>query len=641
LPWFSAAPVRVDSGRDFASKIMCGIAGIHAYLDVAPPVDRAELKRISDRMAARGPDGNGLWLSADARTGLAHQRLAIIDLSQAGAQPMHSACGRYAITFNGEIYNYRELREELATRGYAFRSGSDTEVLLQLYADCGADMVKKLRGMFAFGLWDAEKRTLLLARDALGIKPLYWADDGWTVRFASQAKALLASGRVGRDPDSAGIVGFHLFGSVPEPFTVWREVHTLPAGTTLTIDGSGPQSPKRYYDVAEALAERASARHGDGDARRLLSDAVRDSVRHHMVADVPVAVFLSAGLDSGALLGTMAALGGQSGAQSVSAVTLAFAEFKGLAVDEEPLAAEVARRYGARHIVRTVDRAEFEADLPAILDAMDLPTIDGINTWFVAKAAHEAGIKVALSGLGADECFGGYPSFADVPRSVHWLRPLSFVPGLGPLVRHGLSAAINAGLGLHPKAAGLLQYGGDWAGAYLLRRSVYMPWELDELIDPALVADGLRRLAPLSHIAAALHGVRPLGDFDRVAALETAFYMRNQLLRDADWAGMSHGVEIRVPYVDPFFLAALPPGDVLARVNAKDAVADVPVPPLPAAVRERRKTGFVTPVGRWLREAAGTQAEGTPAADAVDISAASRSWALRVWRNGWTTPAVA
>ena len=615
---------------------MCGIAGIHAYLDVAPPVDRAELKRINDRMAARGPDGNGLWLSGDGRTGLAHQRLAIIDLSQAGAQPMHSACGRYTITFNGEIYNYRELREGLVTRGYAFRSGSDTEVLLQLYADCGADMVKKLRGMFAFGLWDAEKRTLMLARDALGIKPLYWADDGWTVRFASQAKALLAGGRIGRDPDSAGIVGFHLFGSVPEPFTVWREVHTLPAGTTLTIDASGPQSPKRYYDVAEALAERASARHGDGDGRRLLSDAVRDSVRHHLVADVPVAVFLSAGLDSGALLGTMAALGGQSGAQSVSAVTLAFAEFKGLAVDEAPLAAEVARRYGARHIVRTVDRAEFEADLPAILDAMDLPTIDGINTWFVAKAAHEAGIKVALSGLGADECFGGYPSFADVPRSVHWLRPLSFVPGLGPLVRHGLSAAINAGLRLHPKAAGLLQYGGDWAGAYLLRRSVYMPWELDGLIDPGLVADGLRRLAPLSHIAAALQGARPLGDFDRVAALETALYMRNQLLRDADWAGMSHGVEIRVPYVDPFFLAALPPGDVLARVNAKDAVADVPVPPLPAAVRERRKTGFVTPVGRWLREAAGT-----PAGDAVDFSAASRSWALRVWRNDWTTPVVA
>ena len=228
-----------------------------------------------------------------------------------------------------------------------------------------------------------------------------------------------------------------------------------------------------------------------------------------------------------------------------------------------------------------------------------------------------------------------------MPRSVHWLRPLSFVPGLGPLVRRGLSAAIDAGLGLHPKAAGLLQYGGDWAGAYLLRRSVYMPWELDELIDPTLVADGLRRLAPLSHIAAALHGARPLGDFDRVAALETALYMRNQLLRDADWAGMSHGVEIRVPYVDPFFLAALPAGDVLARVNAKDAVADVPQPPLPAAIRERRKTGFVTPVGRWLREATDTREEGTPAESTVDFSAASRSWARRVWQNGWTTPVVA
>ncbi|MBL6616329.1 MAG: asparagine synthase (glutamine-hydrolyzing) [Reyranella sp.] len=616
---------------------MCGIAGIHAYLAVAPAVDRAELARINDRMAARGPDGKGLWISADGRTGFGHQRLAIIDLSEAGAQPMHSACGRYSITFNGEIYNYRELRDELTARGYTFRSGSDTEVLLQLYADCGADMVRKLRGMFAFGLWDANKRTLLLARDALGIKPLYWSDDGWTVRFASQAKALLAGGAVGRDPDSAGIVGFHLFGSVPEPFTVWRDIHCLPAGTTLTVDASGPGIPQRYYDVAEALAVRAqTAGHDVRDARRRLADAVRDSVRHHVVADVPVAVFLSAGLDSGALLGTMAGLGAGPGAQSVSAVTLAFAEFKGLPVDEAPLAGEVARRYGARHIVRAVDRAEFEADLPAILDAMDLPTIDGINTWFVAKAAHEAGIKVALSGLGADECFGGYPSFVDVPKSVHWLRPLSWLPGVGTLARRGLSMAISAGLGLHPKAAGVLQYGGNWAGAYLLRRSVYMPWELGELLDPALVEDGLRRLAPLSRIAASLQAARPLGDFDRVAAMETALYMRTQLLRDADWAGMSHGVEIRVPYVDPFFLAALPPGDVLARIHAKDAVADVPQPPLPQAVRTRRKTGFVTPVGRWLREAAGE-----PMTSTVDFSAASRSWARRVWRNGWTATEAA
>lgn len=609
---------------------MCGIAGLYAYLDVAPPVDRAELSRMNARMAPRGPDGSGDWFSADGRVGFTHRRLAIIDLSDRGAQPMHSADGTLTITFNGEIYNYRELKAELETKGYRFRSDSDTEVLLQLYADRGQSMVEALRGMFAFGLWDGAKRQLLLARDPLGIKPLYYADDGWTIRFASQAKALLAGGAVSRDPDPAGIVGFHLLGSVPEPFTVWRGIRSVPSGATVIVDAAGPNAPDVYYSVAQSLGRRAGNGMKVEAARQQMSAAVHDSVRHHLVADVPVAVFLSAGLDSGALLGTMAELG----VRDTLAVTLSFAEFKGDRHDEAPIAAEVARRYGARHVVRTVDRAEFERDLPAILDAMDLPTIDGINTWFVAKAAREAGIKVALSGLGADECFGGYPSFKDVPRSVHLLRPFRFIPGLGGLVRRLMSSTIASGERLHPKSAGVLQYGGDWAGAYLLRRSVYMPWELDRLLDPALVEEGLRRLAPLSHIANELQAGRPLGDFDRVAALETSLYMRNQLLRDADWAGMAHSIEIRVPYVDAFFLAALPPGDVLAQIKAKEAVADVPRPPLPDVSRNRAKTGFVTPVGRWMREASG-------AGEDVTFSNASRAWALRVWQAGWTGSATA
>jgi asparagine synthase (glutamine-hydrolysing) len=538
---------------------------------------------------------------------------------------MHSADGSLTITFNGEIYNYKELKAELESNGHRFASDSDTEVLLTLYAERGASMVEALRGMFAFGLWDAGRRQLLLARDPLGIKPLYYADDGWTLRFASQAKALLAGGAVSRDPDPAGIVGFHLLGSVPEPFTVWRGIRAVPAGATLLVDAAGPKAPHVYYNIARSLGRRADAGSIDADAaRRQLSAAVHDSVRHHLVADVPVAVFLSAGLDSGALLGTMAELG----VRDPLAVTLAFAEFKGLHDDEAPLAAAVAARYGARHVVRTVARPEFERDLPAILDAMDLPTIDGINTWFVAKAAREAGIKVALSGLGADECFGGYPSFKDVPRSVHLLRPFRFVPGLGALVRRLVSSAIASGARLHPKSAGVVQYGGDWAGAYLLRRGIYMPWELDRLLDPTLVEEGLRRLAPLSHIAAELQAGR-LSDFDRVAALETSLYMRNQLLRDADWAGMAHSVEIRVPYVDPFFLAALPPGEVLAAIKAKEAIADVPQPPLPAASRDRAKTGFTTPVGRWIRDASGP-------ADDTGFSGASRAWASRVWQAGWT-----
>jgi len=609
---------------------MCGIAGLYAYLDVAPRVDRAELSRMNARMAPRGPDGSGDWFSADGRVGFTHRRLAIIDLSERGAQPMHSADGTLTITFNGEIYNYKELKAGLEAKGHRFRSDSDTEVLLQLYADRGPSMVEPLRGMFAFGLWDSAKRQLLLARDPLGIKPLYYADDGWTIRFASQAKALLAGGAVSRDPDPAGIVGFHLLGSVPEPFTVWRGIRSVPSGATVIVDAAGPNAPHVYYSVAQSLGRRVGSGMKAEAARQQMSAAVHDSVRHHLVADVPVAVFLSAGLDSGALLGTMAELG----VRDTLAVTLSFAEFKGDRHDEGPIAAEVARHYGARHVLRTVDRGEFERDLPAILDAMDLPSIDGINTWFVAKAAREAGIKVALSGLGADECFGGYPSFKDVPRSVHLLRPVRFIPGLGGLVRRLMSSTIASGERLHPKSAGVLQYGGDWAGAYLLRRSVYMPWELDRLLDPALVEEGLRRLAPLSHIANELQAGRPLGDFDRVAALETSLYMRNQLLRDADWAGMAHSIEIRVPYVDPFFLAALPPGDVLAEIKAKEAVADVPQPPLPDVSRNRAKTGFVTPVGRWMREASG-------AGEEVTFSNASRAWALRVWQAGWTGSAAA
>ncbi len=609
---------------------MCGIAGLYAYLDVAPKVDRRELARMNTRLAPRGPDGSGDWCSPDEKVGFTHRRLAIIDLSDAGAQPMHSADGTLTITFNGEIYNYRELRDELLAKGYSFRSHSDTEVLLQLYRDRGPSMVEALRGMFAFGLWDSRERRLVMARDPLGIRPLYYADDGWTVRFASTAKALLAGGAVSRDPDPAGIVGFHLFGSVPEPFTVWQDIRSVPAGCTVTVDATGPTEPRPYYSVAQALSRRAAGTERDpARARALLSEAVHDSVRHHLVADVPVAVFLSAGLDSGALLGTMAELG----ARDTLAVTLAFAEFRGKPLDEAPLAAEIAARYGARHVVRTVDRAEFETDLPAILDAMDLPSTDGINTWFVAKAAREAGIKVALSGLGADECFGGYPSFVDVPRSVHLLRPFNFLPGAGTLARRLLTSGVGSALGLHPKTAGVLEYGGNWAGAYLLRRSVYMPWELDDLLDPALLAEGLRRLAPLSRIARELHGGKGLGDFDRVATLETSLYMRNQLLRDADWAGLAHGIEIRVPYVDPFFLAALPPGDVLGGLNAKAAVADVPKPPLPPASRDRRKTGFVTPVGRWLSDAAGVADDGS-------FSTASRAWLRRVWQAGWTGSTV-
>ena len=281
---------------------MCGINGIFAYHYAANAIGRDELVRTRDHMAARGPDASGAFLAEDGRLGLGHRRLSIIDLSDAGAQPMLSADGRLAVTFNGEIYNYQDLRRRLEDKGRVFKSHCDTEVLLHLYAEKGADMVHDLRGMFAFAIWDGERRTLFLARDPYGIKPLYYADDGWTFRFASQVKALLAGGNVSRDPEPAGLVGFYLFGNVPEPFTLYREIRSLPAGATLFVDRIGAHEPRRFHSISQVYRDaevkakgRKAPTHQQAQAH--LHEALLDSVRHHLIADVPVGAFLSGGIN--------------------------------------------------------------------------------------------------------------------------------------------------------------------------------------------------------------------------------------------------------------------------------------------------------------------------------------------------------
>src|SRR5215468_394996 len=237
---------------------MCAVNGIFAYHPASSAPNEAELLATRDVMRARGPDGSGLWWSSNRRCGLGHRRLSILDLSDRASQPMASADGKLIITFNGEIYNYKVLRAELEAVGVRFRTTSDTEALLYLYARHGADMVHRLRGMFAFAIWDEVRRELFLARDPYGIKPLYTANDGWTFRFASQVKALLAGGRVSHDAEPAGVAGFHLFGSVPEPFTFYRDIRALPAGHMQRVDGVGPHEPVPFTKLAAILAEGAS-----------------------------------------------------------------------------------------------------------------------------------------------------------------------------------------------------------------------------------------------------------------------------------------------------------------------------------------------------------------------------------------------
>lgn len=591
---------------------MCGIAGIYSYSDRAPRVDLAELRAIRDAMAARGPDGAGEWLSTDQRVALGHRRLAIVDLSEAGAQPMATVDGSLHITFNGEIYNYRSIRARLEEKGVVFRSHTDTEALLHLYAEKGPAMLDELRGMYAFAIWDSSHRRMFLARDPFGIKPLYYADDGKTLRFASQVRALLRAGSIDTGPDAAGRVGFMLWGYVPEPHTLYSGIHALEPGSWLCVESDGAHRSGVSCRISDELAlaeHRATSLEAD-DISSLLRGAMLDTVHHHMIADVPVGVFLSSGLDST----TLTALAAEAASSKLHTVTLGFEEYRGSEADEAPLAEVAARQFGTAHETRWISRKEFQNDFASMVAAMDQPSVDGVNTYFVSKAARQAGLKAALSGLGGDEMFAGYTTFQQIPQLVRAVGrfPLGAARALraisAPVLKHFTSA----------KYAGLLEYGGTYAGAYLLRRGLFMPWELPHLLHPDLVREGWRTLEPLRQLEATIKDIST--DRLKVSALEMSWYMRNQLLRDSDWAGMAHSIEIRVPLVDLNLLRSVAPLALYSQGKAE--MARTPATPLPDEIVRRRKTGFSVPIHHWLVET-------SPRSSGRGL----RPWAMRIARE--------
>jgi asparagine synthase (glutamine-hydrolysing) len=573
---------------------MCGIVSIFAYK--GGPVDREELKRVRDHLASRGPDGYGEWYSEDNRVGIGHRRLAIIDLSERGDQPMATEDGRLVITFNGEIYNYKNLRAELERKGYRFHSQSDTEVLLHLYAEKGFDMLKDLRGMFAFGIWDDKKKGLFIARDPFGIKPLYYADDGKTFYVASQVKALLKVAHMDSTPDAAGHVGFFLWGHVPEPYTFYKGIRSLPVGLYMWIDSMGNKETGAYCRITEILSD-SSGSHSDmnrEEVKLLLRTALLDTVRHHLIADVPVGIFLSSGMDST----TLVALASEINQAKINTITMGFKEYIDTLNDETPLATLTADRYGTTHRTIWVSKKDFEEDFLHLLQSMDQPTTDGVNSYFVSKTAKKAGLKVVLSGLGGDEIFGGYPSFSQIPRIVNMLGPFKNLPLLGkgfrivsyPLLKHMTS----------PKYAGLFEYGGSYSGAYLLRRGMFMPWELPQLLNGEMVREGWRELQTILRLDETISKIE--SPYRRISAFEISWYMRNQLLRDTDWAGMAHSIEIRVPLVDVEFLRHVAPLLGGASSPGKKEMASTPLKPLPPEVIKRGKTGFSIPTRQWILE---------------------------------------
>ncbi|MDA8155228.1 MAG: asparagine synthase (glutamine-hydrolyzing) [Actinomycetota bacterium] len=603
---------------------MCGIVSIFNYKNVLA-VSREELRRIRDHMALRGPDGAGEWYAANNRAGLGHRRLAILDLSEAGAQPMGNEDGTVCITFNGEIYNYQPLRASLQELGHRFKSGSDTEVLIHGYEQWGIEgLLPRLRGMFAFVIYDGRQTAhprLVAARDPFGIKPLYYADDGKTFRAASQVKALLAGGCVDTTPAPAGHVGFFLWGCVPEPYTMYKGIRALPAGSYIAADGSGAGSPHVYCHVPSLIAEagKKPVSFTGQETMARLREAALDSVKHHLVADVPVGVFLSAGLDSG----TLAGLASEVVPGRLHTVTLAFREYLNTLADESTMATLVADHYRTAHETVWVEKKDFEAETEALFQAMDQPTTDGVNSYFVAKAAAKAGLKVVLSGVGGDELFGTYPSFRQVPRMARLLGPFAAMPLLGRGFR-AVSAPFFRRF-TSPKYAGLFEYGGSCAGAYLLRRSLFMPWELPRLLDGEIVRQGWNELQTMARLDDAAGGIK--SDYLKVSALELQWYMRNQLLRDTDWAGMAHSLEVRTPLVDLEFLRAVAPMLASANRPAKRDFSLTPEKPLPQPVLNRGKTGFAVPVRQWLAHNESGRAG----------ERGLRDWARHVYGNmGWT-----
>jgi asparagine synthase (glutamine-hydrolysing) len=594
---------------------MCGINAIYGYRESAPPVDSDELIASRECLHARGPDAGDAWVSEDGRVGFGHRRLAIIDLSPGGAQPMRR--GDLVIVFNGEIYNYQELRAGLIARGRVMTSHSDTEVVLHLYAEKQEAMLNDLRGMFAFTLWDGGRRRMLMARDPYGIKPLYYADDGGTLRAASQVRALIAGGRVDNAFDPAGAAGFFLRGTVPEPFTMYRSIRALPAGTYFYVDARGIGEPQRYFSIASTLrdAVNSHARFTDAQRHELVHEALLESVRYHMVADVPVGAFLSAGIDSSAVV----AFARESGACDLQTMTLRFEEYRGRVNDEAPLAEAIARQYGVRHETRDLTLAEFKAELPRIFAAMDQPSVDGLNSYFISKAAHDLGLKVAMSGTGGDELFGGYTSFRDIPRWMPLTSVLAKVPGLGNGVHRLNTALARRSRHVSPKMGEIVRYGASWAGAYLVKRGRFLASELPEILGEEIAREGLARLDLLNLIEREVTP-DPGNGYARIAALESSLYLRNQLLRDMDWASMAHSLEVRVPLVDAHLLRKIAPALVTRCERGKGILADAPHPPLPPEVRNRRKTGFTLPIREWLQQ------EGK-------VESGKRSWARKVYEE--------
>ena len=533
---------------------MCGIAVHFSANGRAAPLDL-------DLIQHRGPDSRGEWTSPDGRCWLGSTRLAIVDLSPTGAQPMIDPATRNVVAVNGEIYNHRAVREQLGPN-VAWRGTSDTETLLQGYARWGRGVLDRLKGMFAFAIYDAARNELFLARDRLGIKPLYYTSDADGFRAASEVKMLVAGSTA---ITAQSISGYLQWGACPEGELLYDNVQTLTAGYAATIDPQGQFSTWRYWPSQKAFVSPAE------DVVPRLRELIDKAVEEHLLSDVPVASFLSGGIDSS----VVTALAAQKLANKLQTYSVGFdlAEF-----DETAIAQEIAERYGTEHHRIQLSEEEVIHSVTEAVAKLDLPSVDAINTYIVSRAVAARGVKVALSGLGGDELFGGYPSFRDVPR-------LQLIAILPRFLRRIVGLAGNLG----DRLADLPSSGN--AGELAIWRRRFFTDEMIRRADLPIASEPFESPVALPD------------DFAQTSWAELTGYMRRMLLRDADQMSMAVSLEMRVPFLDHElveYVLGLPAAVKKRYPGVKGLLVEACRDLLPASVYQRPKSGFVLPMKPWM-----------------------------------------
>jgi asparagine synthase (glutamine-hydrolysing) len=608
------------------------------------------LERITTSLAHRGPDDSGTvvlreTLPEPVEIGLGNTRLAILDLSNLGHQPMQDQETGNWIVYNGEIYNFREVRQKLEREGTRFESHSDTEVVLKAYGRWGERCLRELRGMFAFGIWDARHHRLFMARDPMGIKPLYYYADGASFLFSSEVRTLLRTGLVPRRLDHAGLLNYLSFGSVYDPNTLIEGVNSVRPGHYLVWE-KGQNREVMYWDLAVGVQSRATpeptSRVPTEQERKKLEDELlgelENAVRLQLVSDVPVGVFLSGGIDSSSLVALLSRTGVRP-----KTFSLVFQEVD---FSEAEHSRAIAEKFGTEHQEISVSQQAVLAAIPGAIRAMDQPTIDGVNTYFVSYEARAAGIKVALSGLGGDEMFAGYSNFETVPQMERFVRWWRHVPKVLRLPMAAAFARSMPQTDRNRKLEVLARNNGSFVHPYFLSRMLFTPHQCHRLVR---ASDESAFDSANATLWESLSRTRGLDSVNRVSYLESRCYMLNTLLRDADCMSMAHGLEMRVPLIDDRIAERL-----FAVPGSWKLDGDVPKPllvgalqgALPSQIIHRKKQGFVLPFEHWLKDELRSEIEAViqkindgPLASVLDSGAAQGIWMdFLEGRTSWSRP---